>query len=65
MNWGEFFQMGGYAVEVWSCWSITLVVLIAFVIYPKVSNAKIRKEIKRQIAREQKMATRHPETNID
>ena len=53
MNWSEFFQMGGYAFEVWTCWGLTLAVLITFVIYPKRRNAKIRGEILRQIRREQ------------
>lgn len=45
--------MGGYAFEVWTCWGLTLIVLITFVIYPKRRNAKIRGEIMRQISREQ------------
>lgn len=53
MNWSEFFHMGGYAFEVWTCWGLTLIVLITFVIYPKRRNAKIRGEIMRQISREQ------------
>ncbi len=53
MNWSEFFHMGGYAFEVWTCWGLTLAVLICFVIYPKRRNARIRSEILRQIHREQ------------
>lgn len=53
MNWSEFFNMGGYAFEVWTCWGLTLAVLIAFVIYPKRRSAKIMNEILRQISREQ------------
>jgi len=54
MNWVEFFNMGGYAFEVWTSWGLTLLVLISFVIFPKRRNAKIREEIKRQISREQR-----------
>ncbi len=54
MNWIEFFNMGGYAFEVWTSWGLTLLVLISFVIFPKRRNAKIRKEIERQISREQR-----------
>lgn len=52
MNWAEFFDMGGYAFEVWTSWGLTLIVLLMFVIIPKHRNAKIRRDIKRQISRE-------------
>jgi len=52
MNWTEFFEMGGYAFEVWTCWGLTLCVLILFVITPKLRNTKIKEEIKRQLSRE-------------
>ena len=54
MNWSEFFYMGGYAFEVWTSWSLTLLALLAFVILPKRRNAKIKADIKRQISREQR-----------
>ena len=53
MDWSTFFHMGGYAFEVWTCWGLTLVVLIAFIVYPKMRNAKIKAEILRQISREE------------
>jgi heme exporter protein D len=56
MDWSEFFYMGGYALEVWTSWGLTLLVLFAFVIIPKRRNAKIRSEIKRQVSREQRDA---------
>ena len=52
MTLATFFQMGGYAFEVWTSWGLTLLVLLAFVIIPKHRNAKIRQDIKRQISRE-------------
>ena len=55
MNWSEFFNMGGYAFEVWTSWGLTLAVLLAFVILPKRRNAKIRRNIKRQIERESRV----------
>jgi heme exporter protein D len=54
MNWSDFFYMGGYAFEVWTSWGLTLLALVAFVIFPKRRNAKIRADIKRQISREQR-----------
>jgi len=53
MNWADFFHMGGYAFEVWTSWALTLLVLIGFVAFPKMKNARIRHDIKRQISREQ------------
>ena len=57
MNWSEFFHMGGYAFYVWTAWGLSLAVLIWQVLQPKVSNARIKREIKRQIKREQLHAT--------
>lgn len=53
MNWQEFFHMGGYALEVWTCWILTSLTLALFVIIYKRANAKIRAEIARDIRREQ------------
>jgi len=54
MNWSEFLLMGGYAFEVWTSWGLTLAALISFVIFPKIKNAKIRRDIKRQLVRQQR-----------
>ncbi|MFT6098844.1 MAG: heme exporter protein D [Arenicella sp.] len=59
MDWSEFFYMGGYAFEVWTSWGLTLLALVAFVIFPKRRNAKIKAEIKRQISREQRDDGKH------
>lgn len=55
MNWGEFFNMGGYAFHVWTSWGLTALVLLALFILPKYRNKKIRSDIKRQIQREQQI----------
>ncbi len=60
MNWAEFFNMGGYAFEVWTSWGLTLLVLLWFVIIPKHRNARIKHEIKRQIARETRLENTAP-----
>lgn len=59
MNWTEFFHMGGYAFEVWTCWGLTFLVLITYVIAPKRRNAKIRHQILRQISREKRQSSEH------
>lgn len=56
MNWSEFFHMGGYAFHVWTSWGLTLLVLLYLFIQPKLANAKIRRDIARQIKREQKLS---------
>ncbi len=55
MDWQSFFAMGGYAFEVWTCWGLSLLTLLGFIIHYKHKNAKIRRELLRQIQREQKL----------
>ena len=55
MNWADFFHMGGYAAYVWTSWGLTAIVLFFLYLLPKLNNAKIRQQIKRQIEREQKL----------
>ncbi len=57
MNWAEFFHMGGYAWYVWPSWGLTLLVLFVIFISAKRDNARIRKDIERQIARENRHKT--------
>ena len=52
MNWADFFHMGGYALYVWSSWAVTAVVIVYLYSRAKISGAKIRREITRQIERE-------------
>lgn len=52
MNWAEFFHMGGYAFYVWTAWGLTSLVLGWQFAQPKLANAKIKRELKRQISRE-------------
>ena len=63
MNWSEFFNMGGYAFEVWTSWGLTLSVLVWFVISPKLKNAKLRSEIFRQIEREKQFDSNQVNSN--
>jgi len=54
MNWADFFNMGGYAFHVWTSWGLTALILLLLFVFPKLQNAKIRADIKRQIQREQR-----------
>lgn len=53
MNWPDFFHMGGYAYYVWPAWGLTLTVLVWQVVQPKLTNRRIRREIARQLSRQQ------------
>lgn len=55
MNWSEFFHMGGYAFHVWTSWGLTLAVILWIFISSKMSNAKIRRDIQRQLNRDKKL----------
>ena len=43
MNWAKFFAMGGYAVYVWSAYSLAAVVLILNVYLPLHRRKKVRR----------------------
>ena len=60
MNWADFFHMGGYAWYVWPSWGLTILVLFSLFIQAKLNNAKIRKDIARQIARENRQNSAPP-----
>ena len=60
MNWTDFFHMGGYAWYVWPSWGLTILVLFSLFIQAKLKNAKIRKDIARQIARENRQNSAPP-----
>lgn len=64
MNWTEFFDMGGYAWYVWPSWGLTALVLLLIFIHAKLANAKIRKDIARQISREQRQQAKQPKSNL-
>jgi len=63
MNWSEFFYMGGYAFYVWTAWGITAFALCWLFLQAKLSNAKIKSEIIRQIAREAILSENNADSN--
>lgn len=52
MDWAKFFDMGGYAVYVWSSYGLTLVLVIANIIQPLMQRRKVIARVKRAIKRE-------------
>lgn len=52
MNISEFLHMGGYAFYVWTSYGLTLIVLIANVVWPLQRRKKIDKMLVRNLRRE-------------
>jgi heme exporter protein D len=40
MNWSEFFAMGGYAVYIWSCYGLAVVILLINLLVPLRRHAR-------------------------
>ena len=55
MNWGDFFDMGGYAFHVWTSWALSLGAMIVILLVAKYRNSKIKQELARQYKRESKL----------
>lgn len=47
----EFFNMGGYAVFVWSSFGISLLVLILNVVFPVLRRRRLMREVQGHIRR--------------
>jgi heme exporter protein D len=54
MSLSEFFNMGGYAVYVWSSYGLTLVVLVLNWLIPYQQHKQNIKKLKRQFRQETK-----------
>ena len=48
-------MMGGYAIYVWPCYGIVLVVLILLTMIPYYHHQKIKKQINKLMDREQRL----------
>ncbi len=55
----EFIAMGKHGVFVWSCWAITVGVILAFIIYSRRQRQALIKQLTIQQARQ---AQRNPKT---
>jgi heme exporter protein D len=53
----EFFEMGGYAVYVWSAFGLTTLVLVANVIFARHLLKRTKLQITGQIRREKRIGT--------
>jgi heme exporter protein D len=47
----KFFQMGGYAVYLWPCYALTLLVLVANIVAARRSLERAQRDARRRLAR--------------
>ena len=52
-SWSEFFDMGGYAIIVWSSYGLTFLVIVLNLVMPIMHRKKVISRVKRAIRREQ------------
>ena len=51
-SWSEFFNMGGYAVYVWTSYGLTLLMVVANIVMPLIERRRVIARVKRAIRRE-------------
>ena len=54
----EFVAMGKHGVFVWSCWAITISVMLAFIIYSRRQRQSLIKQLTIQQARQAQRTTK-------
>ncbi len=54
----EFVAMGNHGVFVWSCWAITIVMMLAFIIYSRRQRQALIKQLTIQQARQAQRTTK-------
>lgn len=55
----DFFNMGGYAVYVWSAFSISFIALLGLVLATRLHSKRLREELKRRQARQKRISEAH------
>lgn len=60
-SFSEFIAMGEHGVFVWSCWAITVGMVLAFIIYSRQQRKALLKQLTIQQARQ---AQRNPKPNL-
>lgn len=54
MNWTDFFNMGGYAVYVWTSYGLMLVVLVGNLVLSYRRQSEVLKSVSLQLTKENK-----------
>lgn len=60
----EFVAMGEHGVFVWSCWAITVGVMLFFIIYSRRQRQALIKQLSIQQARQAQRAAKTPNSKI-
>ena len=60
----EFIAMGEHGVFVWSCWAITVGVMLIFIIYSRRQRQALIKQLSIQQARQAQRAAKTPNPKI-
>jgi heme exporter protein D len=58
-SFAEFFNMGGYALYVWSAFVISFLSLFGLVISTRLHGKRLREELKRLQARQRRISAAH------
>ena len=59
-SFSEFMAMGKHGVFVWSCWAITVGMMLIFILYSRRQRQALIKQLASQQARQAQRTTRNP-----
>ena len=59
-SFSEFIAMGKHGVFVWSCWAITVGMMLAFIFYSRRQRQALIKQLAIQQARQAQRTTKNP-----
>ncbi|WP_230658041.1 heme exporter protein CcmD [Psychrobacter sp. I-STPA10] len=62
----EFLAMGKHGIYVWSCWGLTVAVIVAFILYSRQQRQRTLKQLRIQQARKQhtRNQVKRPKTSV-
>ena len=63
-SFSEFIAMGKHGVFVWSCWAITVGMMLAFIFYSRRQRQSLIKQLAIQQARQAQRTTKNPKPVI-
>ena len=63
-SFSEFIAMGKHGVFVWSCWGITIGMMLAFIFYSRRQRQALIKQLAIQQARQAQRTTKNPKPVI-
>lgn len=63
-SFSEFIAMGKHGIFVWSCWAITVGMMLAFIFYSRRQRQALIKQLAIQQARQAQRTTKNPKPVI-